>query len=465
MRPLVLTIACLLAFLPPALKAQDTVRLSLQQSLQYASKNQIRVKNAIVDEQIALARNKEVSALALPKVSANGNISYAPLVAAFQVPNFIKQIIAGQGDQPGLVKDAALNQEVVNGMPDVMSLAFQPRWTTTGTLQANQVLFDPSVMVALQARRTIEELAAKGVQMTEQDVKVAVMKAYYNVLIAEKQRGLVDQNIGLLEQMHREMTEMNKAGFTEKIDVDRLSVALNNLRTQKIRVDQVIGLAYLSLKFQMGMPLRTPIALTDSLSENSIEEGILAQNLDFANRIEYQLLETQARLNAFDVRRYKLAWLPTLSLFGNYGYTLYNQEKLFQKGDQWQRSAMFGTTLNVPIFDGFQRRAKLRQAELTLERSHNDLENLRNSLTLENASARITLRNNLLALQNQRQNMELARAVYTTASIKYREGVGSSLEVMNAETALREAQTNYFTALYDVTTSRIDLQRSLGMLR
>lgn len=447
--------------------AQDTLRLTLEDCLDYAQKNQIQIKNAILDQRTSLARNNEVTGLALPQVSAKGGLNYAPLVAAFEVPNFIKTVLVGdaQANIPGLIEDQYLNPDVVAATPNTIPLAFQPKWTTTGTAEVSQILFDPSVMVALQARKALEELAAKSVDMTVQDVKVAVIKAYYNVLIAEKQKGLVDQNIARMEQMEFETREIYKAGMAEKIDVDRLTVTLNNLRTQKVRAEQMSDLAYLSLKFQIGMPLLRPVILTDSLSASDNSSGLLDTHLDYHLRNEYQLLEIQKRIAAYDVKRYKLGWLPTLSLFGNYGYTLYNSEKLFHPGDSWQKSALIGASLSIPIFDGFQRRNRLKQAEYTLQKNENNIENMKMALTLENENARISLRNNLMALENQEKNMALAEEVYNIARIKYKEGVGSSLEVMNAESELKEAQTNYFQALYDVITAKVDLQKALGLIQ
>lgn len=446
----------LIASLPFALHAQEAQRMSLEDCLRYAAQNQIKIKNALLDQQSTLAKNREVTGMAYPQINAKGGINYAPLVAAFEIPDFISGAIKGA------VQSQYLNDTFRNAPIGTLPLAFQPKWTTTGTLEASQILFDPSVLVALQARKTLEELAAKSVDITVQDVKVAVTKAYYNVLIAEKQQGLVEQNLTRLQQMEHEMNEYYKAGFREKIDVDRITVALNNLKTQQIRIDQAIGLARLSLKYQMGMPLQTPIALADSLSDNSLNSDLLVDELDFNDRNEFELLQIQNRLYSYDVKRYRLGWIPTLSFFGNYGYTLYNQAKLFEPGGNWQKSALLGVSLNVPIFDGFQRRNRLKQAEITLQKNENDIENLKMGLGLEEQTAKISLRNNLLTLANQRSNMELAEEVYNTARIKYNEGVGSSLEVMDAESALREAQTNYFTALYDAMTARVDLQKALG---
>ena len=439
-------------------EGQEQTSMSLEECLKYAERNQVKIKNAMLDYNSAIARNKEVTGSALPQLTAKGALNYAPLVAAFQVPDFISGVIKQT------VKPEALDSVFLNSPIGTLPLAFQPKWTTTGSAELSQILFNPDIMVALRARKTLEELAAKSVDLTIQDVKVAVSKAYYNVLIAEKQKDLIESNIARISQMQTETKEIYNAGFAEKIDVDRISVTLNNLKTQQIRIDQMINLAYLSLKFQMGMPLEEDVNLRDSLDASLETTGILVQELDYNARNEFQLLQIQKRLYGFDVKRYRMGWLPTLNLFGNYGYTLYNMNKLFDPQDNWQKSSLIGLNLNVPLFDGFQRRNKLKQAQITLEKNENDIDNLKMALTLENESARITLRNNLLALNNQKENMILAEEVYNTASIKYKEGVGSSLEVLDAESALKEAQTNYFQALYDVTTARIDLQKALGLI-
>lgn len=455
----------LAAFTPFSLIAQDTMRLSLKDCLDFAEKNQVKIKNALLNEKTSLALNREVTGLAMPHVNAKAGMTNAPLVAAFQVPNFIKTIIAGDGTNPGLVSNQYLDSNTVANMPNTMSLAFQPKWTTTGTIEASQILFDPSVMVALQARKALEDLARKGVELTIQDVKVSLTKSYYSLIVAEKQKSLVQQNIVRLEQLEKELKEMYKAGFAEKLDVDKITVALNNLKTQKTKVDQIVGLAYLSLKFQVGMNLYLPIKLTENISEENLSSDLLKECIRFENRYEYQMIEILRNINAYDLKRYKLGWLPTVVLFGNYGYTLYNSAKPFETGSSWQRSAIVGGNISMPLFDGFQRRQKIKQAELNLEKSQNNLDNLKTALSLEEESAKISLSNNLRSLETQRDNMKLAEDVYNTTRTKYKEGVGSSLEILNAETALKEAQTNYFTALYDVITSKVDLQKALGQFK
>ncbi len=455
MRRLLYKATLALSLLPLAMYGQEKT-ISLNDCIDYAIKNQAKMKNAILDQKSSLARNREVTGLALPNLKLTSGINYAPLVAAFQVPDFIKTAIGAYVDPN------SINRQAFDNSPNTLSLAFQPKWTTNAQAELSQIIFDPGVMVALQARKRLEELAQQNLDLTEQQLRIAVTKAYYNTLIAEKRKGLIDQNVVRITQLEKETRAIYETGFAEKLDVDRITIALTNLKTEENRVKQLVDLTYMALKFQMGMPLDEKVALADTLSETYIDKEILSHSLEFEKRKEFQLMTLQNKLYGYDLKRYKLGGLPTLVAFGNYGYTLYNSSKLFDPVDKWQQSALVGVKLTVPVFDGLQRRNKMLQAKYTYQKSQNDIENLKYALELEKESARITLESNISSLENQQKNMKLAEEVYNTTKVKYKEGVGSNLEVMNAESALKEAQTNYFGALYDAINARIDLQKALG---
>lgn len=457
MRRIVFSLIITTLLIPAGLHAQDgPVDLSLEDCLEFAVKNQVKMKNAELDRRITISRNREVVGQALPNLKASAGITYAPLVAAFQVPDFIGGAIRGAVDSN------ALYRSFRETPPGTLPLAFQPRWTTQPQLELTQLLFEPNVLVALQGRKVLEQIANKNLELTEQDLKVAVTKAYYDVIIAEKRKQLLDQNLVRIGKIEGETREIYKNGLAEKIDVDRITVNLNNLKTEKIRVEQLVSLTYMALKFQMGMELKTPIILTDSLNEQQLDVDLLMTELDFGNRKEFQLMSLQHDVYSLDLKRQKIGALPTLSAFGNYGYLLYNDSVLFGPNSSWQKSAMVGVKLTVPLFDGFQRHNRVKQARYTLQKTENDIENLKLALTFEKESASVTYRSNIAALNTQRANMQLAEEVYNMAQIKYKEGVGSSLEVVDAESALKEAQTNYFSALYDAVTARTNLLKALG---
>lgn len=449
--------------LPLAAQAQETqepLELSLEESVRFALKNQVKMKNARLTYESSMAQNREVTGLALPQLSAKGNINYAPLIAGFIVPDFTKFAIQ-QYVQPG-----ALNQDALASTPDQLNFALQPKWTTTATAEVSQILFEPSVFVALQARKALEKFAEQQIDMTETELTASVTKTYYNVLIAEKRMALIDKNVERIQELFDETKKIYEVGLAEKIDADRVKVTLNNLKTQQTKIKQLVEVAYMSLKFQIGMALDQPITLTDGLNSDPLTAELLTHTFDHSNRIEYQILEQQGTLLKYDEKRYKLGQLPTLTAFGNYGYTLYNNQSLFSSdpNEKWQDNAMVGVQLSVPLFDGFQRRNKRIQATIAYQKNRNDLHNLKQGLELEAINARIALRSGISNLKDQEDNMQLAEEVYNIARAKYKEGVGSSLEIMDAETSLKEAQTNYFNALYEAITARIDLLKALGEL-
>lgn len=423
----------------------NTMRFSAKEAVSYALANQYAVRSAKLDELKQLAINKEVSGLALPQLSASGTYQHNPVLQ--------KQFIDVSTFNPDAPKGTLMAVEF--GLPHSMM----------GAVNLNQTLFDPSVLVALQARKTLEELARRGVQKSEVDVKAEVYKAYYNVVAADKALAILQENITRMRKSLDETKEIYKNGLVEKLDVDRLAVQMNNLVTQELSLRNLRDVGLAALKYQMGMPIRQSIELTDTLGTEEIK-AVLDQNQGFAyqHRIEYQLIESQKKANEYNLKRYRLQALPSLSAFGTVGTSRQTTKFDFLQSQLWYGYASWGLTLNVPIFSGMQRRRKADQAWIDVKKSELDLENMRNTIDLDQQNASITLRNNIKTLESQQENMELAQEVLRMTNIKYTEGVGSSLEVITAETSLLTAQNNYFTALFDAMVSRIDYLKAFGKL-
>ncbi|WP_346316517.1 TolC family protein [Chitinophaga sp. YIM B06452] len=429
-----------------AAPSQETLRFSAQDAVAYALSHQYAVRNAKMDELHQLAVNKEVSGLALPQVSGAATFQHNPII------------------QKQLIDASNFSDTIPKGT--LVPFAFGLAYNAQGTVNVNQVLFDPSVLVALQARKTLEELAGKNVKKSEIDVKTEVYKAYYNVVAADKALSILHENIDRLGKTLAETREIYKNGLVEKLDVDRLVVQLNNLKSEDTRLKNVRQVGIAALKFQMGMAIAQPLELTDTLSSDALKADIQEdQPFTYTNRIEYQLLETQKRANEYNLKRYRLQALPTLALFGQGGAARASSEfDYFEGNPGWYGFVSYGLNLSVPIFSGMQRRRKADQALIDVKKSELAMENMRNVIDLDQATSRTTLRNNITSLTDQEENMELAKEVYETTNIKYREGVGSSLEMITAETQLLTAQNNYFTALFNVIVSRIDYLKAYGKL-
>ncbi|MCK7557945.1 TolC family protein [Chitinophaga sedimenti] len=243
--------------------------------------------------------------------------------------------------------------------------------------------------------------------------------------------------------------------MAEKLDVDRLTVQVTNLRTEERKLANSIDVTIATLKYQIGMPLKQQIILTDTLDVNQVKNIGEDGSFTYNNRIEFQMLDAQKRANEYDLKRYKLAHLPTLAAFANAGASRQSNTFNYFKSEMWYGYVAWGLNLNVPIFNGNQRRRQTDQAFLRLEKSEVDLDNIRQVIDMERETSAITFKNNVLTLDAQDQNMHLAQDVLESTRIKYREGVGSSIEMITAENDLLTAQSNYFAALYEAIKAKI----------
>ena len=434
----------LITLLLPALTiAQEPIALSLEDAMNFAVKNNLTAKNARLDILLQEAKNAEITGIALPQVKGQGQFT--------DYLNPMKSFIPG---------------DFVGAPGTFIPVQFTPKYNVTANGQASQILFDGSVFVALQARKTIISLFEQNAKLTEEDIRYEVQKAYYSFVIAQRQYDILKAALKNSREILADIVAMRNAGFVEKIDVDRTTLQVNNLATDSIRIGGMINTSEQLLKYRLGMPMDRAIVLTDTVVENTVNSAreILAQEANYINRTEFGLLQTQLKLNQYDLKRHRLSGLPSLAAFANAGYNFatndFDQVTQFRK--YYQFSSFWGLNLNVPIFDGMQRRNRVKQAKIAVEKTQNDIENLKLGIDFQSEQSRTTLKNSLLALESQKKNMELGNTVLDLAQRKYKEGVGSNMEVTQAQSELLQAQSNYFQALLDVVNSQSDLQRALG---
>jgi outer membrane protein TolC len=291
-----------------------------------------------------------------------------------------------------------------------------------------------------------------------------VYKSYYNVLSARKALQFLTGNIATLEKLLSDTKETYKNGLVEKLDVDRLTVQLTNLQTEETKLRNLNEVGVAALKYQMGMSMQQEIELTDTLSTAEIKSAVAVENFDYSQRIEYQLLETQKRAYEFDLKRYKFNAYPTLSLFGTGGMSRASDQFNYFSTATWYGYVGYGVNLSLPIYAGSQRRRKVDQAFLEVKKAEVKIEDAKLGIDLERSQSSSNLRNNILTLDAQEGNMKLAQEVYNMTQIKYREGVGSSLEMSTAENDLLTAQNNYFSALYNAVVAKVDYLKANGKL-
>ncbi|HEY6160555.1 MAG TPA: TolC family protein [Bacteroidia bacterium] len=444
MRKINLLLASIL-IIPLTTRAQtgSSGSMSLQQCIDYALQNEPKMQNALYDEQIAKYKVKEVTAMGLPQL--NGSID---------VKDFIE------------LPTSLIPAEFFGGPPGTfIGLKFGTRYNTTGGLDASQLLFSSDYLVGLQASKTYLELSKKATLRTKIETASAVGKAYYTVLVNQERMKLLDANVERLKKLADDTKALNENGFVEKVDLDRVTVAYNNLLVEKEKVQRLLDLGYTLLKFQMGMDQNATLTLTDKLEDIQFKPDISAEKFDYTKRVEYSLVQTQLDLSMLQWKKDKFSYLPNLAMYGSFSYSAFGNEwRPLDAKTNWYPTALIGVRLGVPIFSSGMRNYRVQQSRLAVLKSQNDLKFIQQTIDLDLNNAKIQLTNASSTLEMQKKNIGLAEDVYKTAKLKYDQGVGSNLEVMTAETALKEAQTNYYSALFDALIAKIDYDKAMGNL-
>lgn len=422
------------------------VSYSLADCINYAYQHQDSVKNAALDVKSAEYKIKETIGSGLPQI--NGSISFQ---------DFLKP--------PATVGPNIFTTPIDLNAPLIKFPFGAVKYNNTYSLQASQLLFNGSFFVGLQAVKTFKELSQRSLVRSKIETNVAVTKAYYQVLVSNEQIRLLDANIAQLKQTLDQTIQQNKQGFVEKIDVDRLSVQYNNLVTNRDNAQRALVLSSQMLKFQMGMPIEQELTLTDKLADVNITQNTAdaSDTSYYQNRIEYKLLQTNIILNQLDVKDKKAAYLPSVSLNAGFGEVFQENQFKYLYRHAYPNSYI-GLGVNIPIFSGGQRLNQLRQSQINVLKAQNDLHNAANGFKLQANSARITYDNSIQSLNNQKRSQELAQEVLRVSKIKYQQGVGSNIEVTQAQTELESADNQYIQALYNALISKVDLDKAYARI-
>ncbi len=426
---------------------QEVTVVSLQDAIDYAWTNSLSVKNAQINIADAEQQIIERRSIGLPQLSGELNYQRYLQVPKQPLPEAFVELIR------------ALNP---NG--EVSSEAsFFLQNNFNASLNLDAMLFDGSYFVGLQAAKAYRNYVQVDLNVQRRTVKNNVVNAYLPVLLVNENLQLLEKNISNLEKLLFETQQLYGEGFVEQLDVDRLELSLANLKVERDNLQRQKEIALSGLKFAMNFPVNKALevneGITDLMSRASEED--LTQMVNYANRPEVALVDQGLELSELNVKLNKVGYLPSLRAYGTYqqGYQGNNSEDGF-----WAPTTFVGVRLSVPIFDGLYKKALIQRARLDLEKSQNQREELVNAIALEVVNARITYLNARERLENQRKNLDLAERIYNTTQVKYREGVGSSLEVTQAEQSLYDSQSNYTQAMYDVLDAKMQLDQALGKM-
>lgn len=411
--------------------------ITMQQAIEYGKKHNPWVGKSALELERNNGRIREGVAGYLPQVSATGTWT-----DNLKLPT---QIIPGAiFGQPG--QDIAVQ--------------FGTKYNVSGSLDINQAIFNKNVLTGIKAAKQSRSLAELAMQSSVEDMIYNIASAYYNAQAVALQRELVQANLDKVDGLITVMNAKLEKGFAKKIDVDRLVVNKTNLQTELENINIVGQQQLLLLKFYSGMPLDTIIAV-----ENIGSAVASTQTLDIQQTVEMNVLNTKIELADLSIEQIHSGYYPTLNANFRAAYQAQQNEfNILSSTTKWFPISYIGLNLNIPIFDGLLKSGKSQQAEVDKLQLQFDKEILQRQQDMKRTNAKNTLALKNTSVGIQQRNLALAEEVYQTTQTQYQGGIISISEVLNAETSLREAQSNYTKAILDTQIADLDVLRSTGNL-
>lgn len=440
----------LMLLLPALSLAQEAKEISLKDAVNYALENQADAKKAKLQIENSEYLIQEARAGALPNLSANGSITYNPIIQGTAIPS--NTFPTPEGTPP----------------PEdpFIILAMGQKWNSVAGLSLTQNIFDQTVFTGLKAAKTTREFYQINAQLTEEQVIERVATAYYNVFVQKEKLETIDSSYANVSKSRDIIKSLFDNGLAKEIDLDRVNVQLMNLRTNRQQLINEVKVKENSLKFYMGMPIAQPIELVDN--EFSADAILLTDEVDVENRTEMKVKKKQEELLVLQKEAKKASYYPTLSLTAGYNYM--GQGERFpigsglDNGVYWSDFSSISLNLRVPIFSGFANKARVSQADIELRTLQEDIKNTELSLDLEYQNAKSQIENNLIAVENQQENVNLAQKVVDNTQNNYRLGLATLTDLLEAQNALVDAKNNYSNVVLEYKLAEVQLMKAKGEL-
>ena len=416
--------------------------LSLKQCIEYARQNNSNIKIAIVDSKISEKRVNEQIGKALPQIDANGKLTNNLAINT--------QVMPGEFfGQPGTF----------------VAIKTGTKYNASSGIELTQNIVDASFWVGLNAAHLSDSQSELSLQRTEEATYYDVCLAYYRVLVIQKQLDNLKVVLAVSRQSV-ESTELKyKNGLARKIDVDKIRVSYNSTFSQMQQTELNYRQSLNNLNYAMGMPMDSSIVLSDSLfdAEPQTFGPDLLNNDFFENRIDYQLQKLNLKIQEADKDNNIAAYWPKLSFYANYNYQAMRSEyDVFQSGKEWYKSSAIGLQLTIPIFSGFQRLSKVSQSELNIEKAQESIKLKQQAIKVELSNYEIQYKTASDNIKNEKENLLLAESVYQNTQLEFQQGRSSSLDLVQAESSLRETQNNYYSKLLTLHTAKLDMEKAKG---
>lgn len=415
--------------------------VTLSQCVNYALVNQSLIKQSVIDEDIT-KRNIRISLSGwYPQLEFDANAQHYLTIPLATYPNLI---------------DPTAAPIQFPGAPD---------YSSSGIFSANQTIYSSNLLYAARTSGELRNQASENTKKARISIYVDVTKAFFDVLLTEEQLKVLDEDIFRLQRNYKDAYNLYQNGLTDNIDFQRASIALSNVRAERRTAEESIKAKYAILKEIMGVAPEKQFAL--SYDSSQYENEILidtAKVLDYNNRVEYQLMQSALNIQKSQIGYYKYSFLPSLSAFYDY-IPQFGSSQISSLYDMNNPSSFLGMKLTFPLFQGMYRMENLSKAKLQYTRLQWGMDYLKSQINSEYNLALSRYVSNLNELRVAKNNIVIAKNIFNTVKFQYGQGIKAYLEVLVSETDLRSAELNYLNILFGVLSSKIDLEKALGIIQ
>lgn len=440
-------------FFPALLFAQEAQRYSLKQCIQQAITENVSILKAQLDEDEGRQKTKEVKATALPQINATGELVDNVLRQAFVFP-------AALGDP--------------NASPDdYIVLRGGLQYGTSINVQANQQIFNQSLFTGIRAAKVSEDFYRLNRERVEEETIYQVASLFYRVATLKTQQTVLETNQEELQKSLSITKDRFNNGLARKLDVDRLQVTLTNIQTQLATIQDSYTTLLNQLKLLIGIGKDFSFDIDFELGADldsafsNFTLGSIPAEFVWEDKIEYKQLATQLSLYKLERKNFSAGYYPNLSAFANYTYQG-QSNSFFLSSDAnpiWFDVASIGLRLNISVFDGFRKAAQMQQSRIRQMKTEKDLTFVKQQSSMASENAVRALDVNYKNFQAQRQNVQLANSIYDVTEQNYNEGISPLTDLLQAETARIQAQSQLIEALLKVKQSEIELLKANGNIK
>ncbi len=421
---------------------KNTMHLSLNDCVQLAVEKNINIQKAKIDKEKSEYKIAETRSTLLPQANIGGSFQ-----DNLQLPTTIL---------PG---------ELIGQPGTTLPVQMGVQYNTSAALTVNQVLYNQTALTALRLSKKTDDMNRLGIEKASEELAQEVSKLYFLALTSAEQKALIEENITRTEKMTGITKTLVDNGMGKKVDYDRISVTLANFQTQLNNTEALYEQQLNMIKYMLEIPIHQNIVLTDTTAMRLLHtEPVLVT--DFSDHIDIQMLESQKDITLLNQKMINNGYLPSLSFTGQYAYQGMRSEfkNYFNSSveNNWYGSSYVGINLSIPIFDGFEKRSKSRQARLEYQKSSLTLDNTKERFSVEYKNAMNNYYNNKNNVARQKQNIDLAEKVYNETALRYREGMSTMSDLLQDEIGLSNAQASYLNALYNFKEAELQIMSLTG---